>query len=173
MIERERQNALAGKPARIRAKLNAITDERIIAELYRASQAGVPMELIVRGMCKLRPGVVGVSETISVRSIVGRFLEHSRIYIFENGGDPEVYIGSADLMGRNLDRRVETVVPVLDPALRETLINDIWATLAADNQKSRVLQVDGSYTYRRSGHGETPVDAQQQFLLRTEAQHRS
>ncbi|MGH7662237.1 MAG: polyphosphate kinase 1 [Vulcanimicrobiaceae bacterium] len=164
LIERERQNALAGRPARIRAKLNAVTDERIVAELYRASQAGVPIDLIVRGMCKLRPGVAGVSETISVKSIVGRFLEHSRLYIFENGGDPEVYIGSADLMGRNLDRRVETVVPVLDAAIKATLIDDIFAMLAADNEKSRVLRVDGSYAYSRPGLGESPFDAQQHFL---------
>ncbi len=164
LIDRERQNALAGRPARIRAKLNAVTDERIVLELYRASQAGVPIELIVRGMCKLRPGVAGVSETISVKSIVGRFLEHSRLYIFENAGDPEVYIGSADLMGRNLDRRVETVVPVLDPGIKATLVDEIWATLAADNEKARVLRVDGSYAYCRPGPGESRVDAQQVFL---------
>ena len=169
MIERERTNALAGRPARIRAKLNAVTDERIVLELYRASQAGVPIELIVRGMCRLRPGVPGVSETIAVRSIVGRFLEHSRIYIFENAGNPEVYIGSADLMGRNLDRRVETVVPVLDSTITATLIDDLWATFAADNQKARELHTDGSYTHVRPRPGEPAVDAQQLFLARAEA----
>ncbi|MDQ6930494.1 MAG: polyphosphate kinase 1, partial [Candidatus Eremiobacteraeota bacterium] len=110
MIDRETEHARAGRPAGIHAKLNAITDAECTRALYRASQAAVPVDLLVRGMCVLRPGVPGISETIRVRSIVGRFLEHSRIFVFENGGDREIYIGSADWMGRNLDRRVETVV---------------------------------------------------------------
>ena len=108
LIERETEHARAGRSNGIVAKLNAITDAGIAEALYRASQAGVPIELIIRGICIVRPGILGVSETIRVRSIVGRFLEHSRIFSFANGGEPEVYIGSADWMGRNLDRRVET-----------------------------------------------------------------
>ncbi len=157
MIDREREHALAGRPSGIRAKINSLTDERMVAELYRASQAGVPIELNVRGMCKLRPGVPGVSETISVHSIVGRFLEHSRIYIFENAGNREVYIGSADLMGRNLDRRVETIVPVLDQTIQNTICDEIWATFAADNQKSRILRADGTYVRRQPRTGEAPL----------------
>ncbi len=129
LIEREIDHARAGLPSGIRAKLNAITDGEIIRALYRASQAGVPVELHVRGMCVLRPGLPGVSETIRVRSIVGRFLEHSRIYSFENAGEHEVFIGSADWMGRNLDRRVETVVPVLDPLLAETIYSEVLALI--------------------------------------------
>jgi polyphosphate kinase len=172
MIDRERQHALAGRPSGIRAKINSLTDERIVAELYAASQAGVPIELNVRGMCKLRPGVPGVSETISVESIVGRFLEHSRIYIFENAGNREVYIGSADLMGRNLDRRVETIVPILDQAMQNT-IDEIWATFAADNQKSRILRADGTYVRRQPRTGEAPVNAQNVFLERAQARESS
>jgi polyphosphate kinase len=172
MIDRERQHALAGRPSGIRAKINSLTDERIVAELYAASQAGVPIELNVRGMCKLRPGVPGVSETISVESIVGRFLEHSRIYIFENAGNREVYIGSADLMGRNLDRRVETIVPILDQAMQNT-IDEIWATFAADNQKSRILLADGTYVRRQPRTGEAPVNAQNVFLERAQARESS
>jgi polyphosphate kinase len=173
MIEREREHAREGRRSGIRAKLNALTDEGIVRELYRASQAGVPIQLIVRGMCKLRPGVPGVSETISVQSIVGRFLEHSRLFIFENGGNREVYIGSADLGGRNLDRRVETIIPVLDPAIQTTLVEDIWTTYAADNQKTRILGADGSYERRRPRAGEPIVDAQSLFLARAEVTGRS
>ena len=173
MIEREREHAKAGKRSGIRAKLNALTDESIIRELYRASQAGVPIQLIVRGMCKLRPGVPGVSDTVTVQSIVGRFLEHSRLFIFENGGNREVYIGSADLGGRNLDRRVETIIPVLDPGIAATLVDDIWSTYAADNQKTRILHSDGTYERRRPKPGEPVVDAQALFLARAEVMGRS
>jgi len=173
MIDREREHALAGRPSGIRAKINSLTDERMVAELYRASQAGVPIQLNVRGMCKLRPGIPGVSETISVQSIVGRFLEHSRIYIFENAGNREVYIGSADLMGRNLDRRVETIVPVLDQTIGATICDEIWATFAADNQKARILHADGTYTRRQPRAGEAPVNAQNLFLERAQAKESS
>ena len=168
LIERETEHARAGRPCGIRAKLNAITDGEIARSLYRASQAGVPVDLQVRGMCVVRPGVAGVSERIRVRSIVGRFLEHSRIYVFENGGDREVYIGSADWMGRNLDRRVEIVVPVLDPLLAQTIYGQILAVLFADNVKARELQSDGTYRRLRPV-GDMPVNAQQVFLSQAQA----
>jgi polyphosphate kinase len=169
LIDRETEHALAGRPSGIVAKLNAISDAGIVQALYRASRAGVPIELIVRGMCVLRPGIPGVSETIRVRSIVGRFLEHSRMFAFTNGGDREVYIGSADLMGRNLDRRVETVVPVLDPVLREVICGEILDVHLRDNVKARILRPDGGYERRTVLPGEPRVDAQEVFLKRYEA----
>jgi polyphosphate kinase len=169
LIERETEHALAGRPSGITAKLNAINDARLAAALYRASQAGVPIELIVRGMCVLRPGLPGVSETIRVRSIVGSFLEHSRIFVFTNAGDREVYIGSADWMGRNLDRRVETVVPVLDPILQHIIIDDIIDVYVRDNVRARVLHADGTYERRSPRPGEPRIDAQQIFLSRYRA----
>ena len=164
LVERETQNALAGRPSGIVAKLNAVSDARTVQSLYRASQAGVPIELLVRGMCELRPGIPGVSETIRVRSIVGRFLEHSRIFVFENGGAREVYMGSADWMGRNLDRRVETIVPVLDESLREYICNGIIDMLEADTSKTRWLRSDGSYVRRAAKDGEPPFNAQDALL---------
>jgi polyphosphate kinase len=166
LIDRETEHAKLGRPSGIAAKLNAITDVGLARSLYRASQAGVKIELVVRGICILRPGVPDVSETIRVRSIVGRFLEHSRIFSFTNGGDREVYIGSADWMGRNLDRRVETVVPVLDPSVRDLLCDEILSVLLADNVKARVLHADGTYRRREVLPGERRVDAQQTFLRR-------
>jgi len=163
LIEREADHARAGRPAGISAKLNAITDSELTRALYRASQAGVPIDLLVRGMCVVRPGVPGVSESIRVRSIVGRFLEHSRVFVFENGGDRATFMGSADWMGRNLDRRVETIVPVLDPFLAQEIYGRILAVLFADNVKSRALQPNGSYRRLRPA-GQAPVDAQQLFL---------
>ncbi|HTU81609.1 MAG TPA: polyphosphate kinase 1 [Candidatus Acidoferrales bacterium] len=168
MIERETEHARAGRRSGIRAKLNALTDSEVVRALYRASQAGVSIALLVRGMCTLRPGVPGVSERIRVTSIVGRFLEHSRIYVFENGGNREVYIASADWMGRNLDGRVELAAPVLDPVIAETLDANILAVLLADNVKSRELLENGSYRRLAPGPGEMPVDAQRVFL--TQAQ---
>jgi polyphosphate kinase len=169
LIGRETEHALAGRPSGIVAKLNAISDAGIIQALYRASRAGVPIDLMVRGMCALRPGIPGVSETIRVTSIVGRFLEHSRMFVFHNGGDKEVFIGSADWMGRNLDRRVETVVPVLDAALGDFICTEILDVLLADNVKVRVLRPDGSYERRAIQSGEQPVEAQQIFLKRYQA----
>ncbi len=168
LIDRETAHALAGRPSGITAKLNAINDAGISAALYRASRAGVPIDLIIRGMCILRPGVPGVSETIRVRSIVGRFLEHSRLFVFANGGQREVFIGSADWMGRNLDRRVETVVPVLDPVLAQMIGEEIMDVYVRDNVKARTLKADGSYERRAIAPGEEPVDAQQIFLKRYE-----
>jgi polyphosphate kinase len=168
LIDRETEHALAGRPSGITAKLNAINDAGISAALYRASRAGVPIDLIIRGMCILRPGVPGVSETIRVRSIVGRFLEHSRLFVFANGGHREVFIGSADWMGRNLDRRVETVVPVLDPVLAQMIGDEIMDVYVRDNVKARTLRADGTYERRPVPPGDERVDAQQIFLKRYE-----
>jgi len=168
LIDREAEHARAGRSAGIRAKLNAITDTPMVRALYRASQAGVPIDLQVRGMCIVRPGIPGVSENIRVRSVVGRFLEHSRIYEFENGGDRETFIGSADLMGRNLDRRVETLVPVLEPALAEVIRTRILAVLFADNVKARELRPDGSYI-RVQAADRAAVNAQRIFLTASQA----
>jgi polyphosphate kinase len=169
LIRREAEHARAGRPSAIVAKMNAISDAGIVQELYAASQAGVPIDLIIRGMCELRPGIPGVSETIRVRSIVGRFLEHSRIFIFANGGEREVYIGSADWMGRNLDRRVETVVPVLEAALRDHICDDMLAVLLADNCKTRWLRSDGTYVRRKPANAEPLLCAQDVLLARAEA----
>jgi polyphosphate kinase len=145
LIEHEAENARLGRPARIIAKFNSLLDSDIIQALYRASQAGVEIELLVRGICALRPGIRGISDRIRVRSIVGRFLEHSRIYYFENGGEPEVYLGSADWMPRNLHERVEVLFPLKNPLLRDRVIHEILAAYLADNVKTRFLQNDGRY----------------------------
>jgi polyphosphate kinase len=145
LITRETENARKGLPARIIAKMNALVDREIIEALYRASQAGVKIDLIVRGICCLRPQVKGVSENITVRSIVDRFLEHSRIFYFENGCQPEIFIGSADWMPRNFFRRIEVVVPIEDGNLRERLFSEILEITLADNQKARFLGADGVY----------------------------
>ncbi len=145
LIEREAEHARQGREARIVAKMNALLDKNIVQALYRASQAGVEIDLIVRGICALRPGVRGVSDHIRVRSIVGRFLEHSRIYYFANGGEEEVYIGSADWMPRNLYERVEALVPLRDELLRERVKREILDAYLADNRKARLLLKDATY----------------------------
>lgn len=145
LIEREAEHARRGNPARIIAKMNALLDKNIIQALYRASQAGVEIDLIVRGICALRPGVRGVSENIRVRSIVGRFLEHSRIFYFDNAGDEEIYIGSADWMPRNLYERVEVLVPLRDERLRQRVRHEILDAYMADNRKARILLKDETY----------------------------
>jgi polyphosphate kinase len=145
LIDREADHARQGKEARIIAKMNALLDKNIIQALYRASQAGVEIDLIVRGICALRPGVRGVSDNIRVRSIVGRFLEHSRIYYFGNDGEEEIYIGSADWMPRNLYERVEVLVPLRDENLRNRVRHEILDALLADNRKARVLLRDATY----------------------------
>jgi len=145
LIEREAEHARLGRPARILAKMNALLETNVIQALYRASQAGVDIELIVRGMCTLRPGIRGLSDRIRVRSIVGRFLEHSRIFYFENGGDSEVYVGSADWMNRNLHERAEVIFPLKNPLLRDRVVHEILAAYLADNIKVRFLQKDGRY----------------------------
>jgi polyphosphate kinase len=145
LIRREAEHARAGRPACIIVKINRLADARVIGALYEASQAGVPIELIVRGICMLKPGVPGLSETIRVRSVVGRFLEHSRAYYFRNGGDEEVYTGSADWMPRNFDRRVETVAPVGDERLKRYVKEVLLDAYLRDNVKARLLGDDGRY----------------------------
>src|SRR6267154_59521 len=145
LIEREADHAREGHPARIIAKMNSLLDKDMVQALYRASQAGVEIDLLVRGICSLRPGIRGLSDRIQVRSIVGRFLEHSRIYHFENGGEPEVYLGSADWMPRNLHERVEVMFPLKNPLLRDRVVHEILAAYMADNVKARFLQKDGRY----------------------------
>jgi polyphosphate kinase len=164
LIEREVEHAKAGRAARLIFKNNAVTDTGMIRSLFAASQAGVPIDLITRGVCCLRPGVPGVSETITVRSIVGRFLEHSRIYYFENGGAPEVYVGSADLMERNLDRRVEVLVPIRDPDLRHHLRHVVLDALLRDTDRAYRLQPDGEYVRDVPEEGQTAVNSQKLLL---------
>jgi polyphosphate kinase len=147
-IRREAEHARAGRRARIVVKVNGLEDSDIVRELYEAARAGVEIDLVVRDICRLRPGIEGVSEDIRVHSVVGRFLEHSRIFYFENGGDPEWYTGSADWMTRNLDSRVEAVAPVEDPAIREQLRFNLHLLLS-DNRKRWAMQSDGSYVQQR------------------------
>jgi polyphosphate kinase len=164
LIEREVEHQKDGKPARIAAKINSLTDTKLIRTLYEASQAGVKIDLVVRGVCTLRPGVPGLSDTITVTSIVGRFLEHSRIFYFLNGGEEEVYIGSADWMQRNLDRRVELLAPISDPRLRAHLKEEVLEVCLRDNVKARRLLVDGTYERIRAAKGEEEVDSQNLFI---------
>jgi polyphosphate kinase len=145
LIDREAEHARQGKEARIIAKMNALLDKAVVHALYRASQAGVQIDLLVRGICALRPGVRGVSDNIHVRSIVGRFLEHSRIFYFANGGEEEIYMGSADWMPRNLYERVEVLVPLRDEMLRERVRHEILDAYLADNRKARILLKDATY----------------------------
>ena len=163
MIRREIIHHQAGRPAGISAKFNSLTDTGMIDELYRASSEGVPIDLVVRGICCLRPGIPGRSETIRVGSIVGRFLEHSRVYRFVNGGDEEVYLGSADLMTRNLDRRVEIIFPIESTSLRERIVREAIVLPLQDNVKMRWLQSDGSYARLRESD-EKPFDVQHYLL---------
>ncbi len=162
LIRQEAANHQAGKPASIKAKINQLQDRRIIRELYLAGQVGANISLCVRGLCSLRAGVEGLSETIRVYSILGRFLEHSRIYRFENGGDPIVLIGSADWMKRNLDRRMESVIPVLDPGIKKELEN-ILTIYESDNTNSWEMQPDSTYVRRTPAEGSEPITAQQFF----------
>ena len=167
LIARETANAQRGLPARIIAKMNSLVDREIIEALYRASQAGVKVDLIVRGICCLRPGVKGVSENITVRSIVDRFLEHSRIFFFENACQPEIFVGSADWMPRNFFRRVEVVFPIEDGNLRDRVQHELLALVLADKAKARVLQPDGTYVRPAPKRGETPVRSQMAFIRLT------
>jgi len=162
LIERETAHARAGRPSGIVAKMNALLDRRTVEAMYAASQAGVPIELIIRGMCSLRPGVKGLSETIRVRSIVGRFLEHSRIFSFANGGQPEIFCGSADWMPRNLYERCEVLFPVVDKELAGRLREEILGAYLKDNLKARFLQPDG--TYIRAPKNGPPFSAQEHLM---------
>ena len=163
LIERETAHAKAGRPGRIIAKLNRLADDQIIQSLYEASEAGVEIDLVVRGVCMLRPGVPGLSENIRVRSIVGRFLEHSRVSYFANDGQEEIYLGSADWMHRNLSRRVEVVCPIDDPRMRAYLKDEVLQAYLRDNVNARVLQADGTYQPVERAADEEPFDSQTFF----------
>jgi polyphosphate kinase len=164
LIAREAGHARQGLPARIVAKINSLVDREIIEALYRASQAGVKIDLVVRGICCLRPGVRGVSDNISVRSIVDRFLEHSRIFYFENASQPEVFLGSADWMPRNFYRRIETAFPILDGNLRERITSELLVLPLADNTRARLLQSDGSYRLPARRGDAPPRRSQFEFI---------
>jgi polyphosphate kinase len=160
LIRREMEHQRRGEPGHLILKLNALVDVPMIKLLYEASQAGVKIDLLVRGMCSLRPGLPGISENIRVISIVGRFLEHSRIYYFRNGGREEIFLGSADLMPRNLDRRVEILFPVQDATIVRYLRDHILATYLDDTLKARVMQPDGTYCRVQPDAGHPPLDSQ-------------
>jgi polyphosphate kinase len=159
LIDRERERAEGGQTAEIRAKMNSLVDEEIIRALYRAAGAGVRIRLNVRGICCLRPGVAGLSDSIEVVSIVDRFLEHSRIFHFRNGGDEEVYLSSADWMPRNLDRRIELLFPVESPEGRRKVLRALDAAFH-DDVKARVLTSTGRYVRRPRRQGEPPYRSQ-------------
>jgi polyphosphate kinase len=162
MIEREAGHARAGRPARIQAKMNGLADRKIVLALYGAAQAGVEIDLVVRSICTLRPGVPGLSDRVHVRSILGRLLEHSRIFYFENGGQHEYFIGSADWRARNLRKRVEVVAPVIDPAARSVLRSVLDAQL--EDPRAWVLRPDGAFERLR---GEGP-SSQERFISHVE-----
>lgn len=161
LIDQEAENARAGRPSGIYAKVNSLVEESVIEALYRASAAGVPVRLLVRGMCAVKVGIPGVSDNIEVRSLVGRFLEHSRIFRFENGGEPKTYLGSADWMPRNLFRRVEIVFPIVSPGMKDH-VDEILDWFWRDNVKAKVMLPDGTYVPRLTD--EPPFDAQQAFV---------
>jgi polyphosphate kinase len=159
-VREQAERARAGKPARIFAKLNALVDPDMIRELYRASRAGVEIDLVVRGVCCLRPGVPGVSDHIRVRSLIGRFLEHERVFLFGPEGEEDFFLSSADWMPRNLDRRVEVLFPVTSEAVRTRIRNECLMPLELDNQRVYEMSADGVYQRRRPGEGQAAIDAQ-------------
>jgi polyphosphate kinase len=163
LIRREARHSQAGRPSGIRAKMNQLQDTLIIRELYSASRAGVPISLNVRGLCCLRAGIPGLSDTIRVFSTLGRFLEHSRIYRFENAGDPEFFLGSADWMQRNLNRRVETIMPVNDPILKQELEQTLQI-YENDNCSAWDMKPNGRYKRRSPDKGEKRRAAQEVFI---------
>ncbi len=163
LIDEQAQRAREGRPSRIFAKLNALVDYRVIESLYRASEAGVPIELLVRGVCCLRPGMPGISENIRVTSIVDRFLEHSRVYVFSPDDEAQVFFSSADWMPRNFHRRVEVMFPIEAPDLKRRMLKEIIPTYERDNMRARILLPDGSYT-RAHPNGQPPHRSQEEFL---------
>jgi len=165
LLERERAHVQAGRPGHVIIKNNAVTDPAIVRALYRAAQSGVEIDMIVRGVCCLRPGIEGISERIRVRSVVGRFLEHSRVYYFANGGQPEIYLGSADLMERNLDRRVETLCRVRSAGIVGHLRDVVLDAYLRDTDRAYVL-TDGRYVRASPAPGEPRISAQQQLIDR-------
>ncbi len=168
-IRRETENARRGLPARIVAKMNSLVDGKIIDALYEASQAGVQVDLVVRGICCLRPGLPGLSDHIRVRSIVGRFLEHSRIFVFHNACQPEVWLSSADWMPRNFFKRIEVAFPIEDGNLRERLLRELDSVILADNVKARALDSGGEYHRLSAPRGVRPLDSQAELLRRAQA----
>ncbi len=162
-IARETEHARAGREARIRAKMNALVDTKVIRALYEASQAGVRVDLVVRGVCCLTPGVPGISDNVQVRSVVGRFLEHSRFFLFENGGEREVWASSADWMPRNFFRRMEIAFPIVDPELARQ-VGEMFDLVLSDNVQTRVLMPDGTYVRAKAGPGEPAIDSQATFV---------
>jgi polyphosphate kinase len=170
MVRREADHAREGRRARIVVKANALEDPGMVEELYRASMAGVDVDLVVRDICRLRPGIEGLSDTVDVYSIVDRFLEHSRIFYFENGGDPEYYLGSADWMTRNLDNRVEAVAPVTDTDIREQL-RFILELCLRDNRSAWTMNADGTYDQRTPDEDEPVVSTQDVLMACARAAH--
>jgi polyphosphate kinase len=170
LIEREIEHARKGQGGRLIFKVNSLVDRRIIQLLYRASAAGVKIDLLVRGICCLRPGVPGLSENIQVLSIVGRFLEHSRVFYFQNGGDEELYVGSADLMPRNIDHRVEVLFPVEDPKMLRRICEGILAVYLGDTTKARRMQPDGSYVRVKTSDDHRKELNSQEWLLTSRRQ---
>ncbi len=164
LIQREIDHQLRGEPGHLIFKVNSLVDKAMIQHLYRASQAGVQVDLLVRGICCLRPGLPGISDNIHVTSILGRFLEHSRVYCFRNGGDPQIYLGSADLMPRNIDRRVEVLFPVRDQEMIRHIREDILGMYLKDNLKARHMLPDGSYCRLYPAENETPINIQEWFI---------
>ena len=160
LIDEQAERAKRGKPASVMAKLNALVDHGVIEALYRASQAGVSIDLIVRGICCLRPGIPGISDNIRVRSIVDRFLEHSRVLVFGVDDNAKVYLTSADWMPRNFHRRVEVMFPIESPPLKKRILRDILPAYLKDNVKARILQSDGTYLSIKPKSGEAPYRCQ-------------
>jgi polyphosphate kinase len=164
LIDEQAQRAREGRPSRIFAKLNSLVDYRVIESLYRASQAGVPIDLVCRGICCLRPGLPGISETIRVRSIVDRFLEHSRIFVFSPDDEAQVFLASSDWMPRNFYRRVEVMFPIETPELKQRILKEIVPAYLRDNVKARILKPDGSHFRLQPQEGEPRYRVQEELL---------
>jgi polyphosphate kinase len=164
LIKREIDHHKRGEPAHLIFKMNSLIDAPIIRQLYKASQAGVRIDLVVRGICGLRPGIPGLSENVRVVSVVGRFLEHSRIYYFHNAGDEEIYLGSADLMPRNINRRVEVLFPVRELNIIRYLRDDVLGTYLVSNVKTRIMKADGSYEYIQPGKKDELISPQEWLI---------